>query len=213
MIKGIIFDMDGTLIDSMCYWRKSGIEVIDEMIKPRYPNLFKENVPLNNVIETMMTNIDDKAFLTDVLKTWYLVKMVEYYKRVEVKEGAIDFLNDCKEKGIKMCLATATPKDMALPVIKRLGLEKYFVEIKTTDMGFRSKRFSDIYDFCLNKMGLTKDEVLVFEDTLSPITTLNSNNYKIVAVQDDASKNNEQEIKQLSNFYIETYKGLDIQNF
>ena len=206
MIKGIIFDMDGTLIDSMIYWRKSGIEVIEEMIRPRYPELFKNDVPLNNVIETMINNIEDKEFLMEVLKTWYLVKMKEYYKKVDYKMGAKEFLDDCKKKGIKMCLATATPESLAMPVIERLGLTKYFDEIKTTDMGFRSKRFSDIYDYCLKSMNLDKNEVLLFEDTLTPIKTLKKANYKIVGVQDDASSHQEKEIRDLVNVFIDNYK-------
>ena len=212
MIKGIIFDMDGTLVDSMEYWINSGMELVAEMILPKYPKFLSKDIAFIDVPKHLLTDIDDKKLLGEMYYRWNYEKMKKNYEFVQLKEGVKEFLDSCKSKGIKMSVATATTKDLTFDVLKRLGIDSYFEEIVTVDMGYKPKIFSDIYDHCLETLGFSKDEVLVFEDTFEPINTLKNSFYKVVGVNDKSSSFYQKKIKELVNYYIDTYKDLNIEN-
>ncbi|MBR3588047.1 MAG: HAD family phosphatase, partial [Clostridia bacterium] len=132
-IKGAIFDVDGTLLDSMFTWRHRGEIYLESLgIKPR---------------EGLHLDVRRLGFIksADMIKEEYnlssspdeirneMMKMVNNYYQTcpEVKEGTIEFLEELKANGVKMCIATATDRDMVEPGLINAGIRDYFDEIFT----------------------------------------------------------------------------------
>ena len=131
-IKGAIFDMDGTLADSMIIWEIMWQEIgrvymNDEHFAP--DPVFDKSLRTMTLRDAMFAIHDFYGFgesgeaLTDSAKA---VCLDFYANRVELKPGAKEFLNRLKEKGIPMCLATATSPDMIQLSVARCGIEGYF---------------------------------------------------------------------------------------
>ena len=189
-INGAIFDMDGTLIDSLMLW---------DIIWAKFGSLFcaeKSFAPTPN---------DDKAIRTMTLKdamqfihTKYNIgqsgcelleianKMIMdfYAEEVKLKEGVAEFLEYCHSKGIKMCIASATDMELVKTAVKHCNIEKYFVSILScADIG-KGKDEPDIYLKALESLGTTADETCIFEDSHIALRTATSPGMKTVGIYD-----------------------------
>lgn len=186
-IKGLIFDMDGTLIESMGYWRvglrrdfcrQAGVpeeEIPAYMAEPFTWAGLKEKL---TVLRPEYT--DSKIFWEDV----YGVLAQFYANEVQEVPGAADFLRTMKERGYKLGVATATARHIAVHALRRLGmLELMDAFISTKDIGVE-KTEPNVYLECAKLMGLEKDEVVVFEDALYCGQTLRKHGFTFVGVHD-----------------------------
>lgn len=181
-ITGAIFDMDGTLLNSMDYWAI---------------------VPTEYLLSKGITPKEDtnRHFLEIGMKEWYKFQeipypfeevtrdiyalMEKYYlKNVEVKDGVVDMLNRLRDCGVKMCLATATDKFMVEKILKRLNLTEYFPRIFTPKEVGLGKRFPLIYEKALEYLGTDKETTYVFEDAYYAINTCHQNGFKVVGIYD-----------------------------
>ncbi len=186
MKKGIIFDLDGTILDSTYFWNHLGelylkekgiidlnvddecsnmsIEEASEFIKKKY------NMPEQaNLIRMEINCLIEEA----------------YFKKLSLKPGVLDFLEYMHAHNYKMIIATDTPKPYVIGVLKRYGIVDYFIDIITTIKVKKSKEYPDIYDYCLLRMGLNKRDVVVFEDNQNVIKMLKDNAYDTIRVIDD----------------------------
>lgn len=209
MIKGLIFDLDGTILDSMPAWYKLGLIYADKKGVEDYEffsNLLKVysiKDAARIIKEKYFKNEDENDILNDLHK---LMKNL-YFNEVKTKKNIVQFLEKSFNKGILMYLATATDKDLVIDVLKHFKLDKYFRGIITVNET-RSKRYPDIYDYACKMLNLEKDEVLVFEDALYAIKTLNLNEYSVIGIADSFEKREEIEPRVLK--YIDDFN--DIEN-
>lgn len=208
-IKGAIFDMDGTLIDSMGYWHSAPGEYIRSLGKEPEADLGDRflSLGLNNIYPEICERYGIDIPLDEVSRGIYAI-MEEHYAKVEIKPYVKDMLEAFTGMGVKICLASATNADLARQVLERLGIAHYFSAVFCCKDVGRGKRYPDIYNHALGFLGTKKEEALVFEDAIFAIRTLHANGFVSVGIEDKYSTEAERaEIKELATYYIDSYKN------
>lgn len=211
MIKGAIFDLDGTLLDSMSIWDTIGEDYLHSLgIEPR-----------ENLAETFKTfTLEESA---EYYRTHYGVTlsveeivngvngMIEdfYRNTAPLKNGVFEFLAGLSEKGVKMCIATVTDKYLAEAALTRLKVRKYFGKIFTTAEVGCGKNDPTIYRTALAYLGTEKSETLVFEDALHALMTAKNDGFSTVAVY-DVHEGNQAELKAVADRYIDNFNDTSI---
>ena len=168
LIQGAIFDMDGTLLDSMPVWehaserylQNKGIEVREKlseilfsMSMQKGAEYVKENYHLTESTDEIVTGVNNIVYTA-------------YEKEVQPKEGVREFLDKLQAEGIKMVVATSTDRPMVEAALKRTDLLSYFERIFTcTEIG-KGKVEPDIYHAASDFLGTKPEHTLVFEDAL-----------------------------------------------
>lgn len=206
MLKGAIFDLDGTLFDSMFIWdtagevylRSVGIEPrgdLQKVLKPmsllQSATYIREKYGLSLTVEEIMDGIN---------------RTVEdfYFHTVQPKEGVVAFLEQMKNQGVKMCIATATDRYQAQAALKRCGMEAFFSEIFTcTDVG-HGKDEPFIFEKALEHLSTTKTDTIIFEDAYHAARTAKAYGLITVAVY-DSYETKQAELHRVSDCFIEDF--------
>lgn len=209
-IKGAIFDLDGTLLDSMCIWETAGIRYLESLgIKPR-PDLRDTILPLS-IVQAAMYFQKEYGVTYSVPEIMAGIdKSVEefYFNSAEPKRGVISFLNLLKERGVKMCVATATNRRLVEAALSRNGMLDYFIKIVTcTEVG-SGKDKPEIFSTALSVLGTRREETYIFEDAYYAIKTAKESKFPVVAVSDKSAEKHREEITRLADIYINSYDAL-----
>lgn len=213
MIKGIIFDADGTLLDSMGIWHElggkylkvEGIEPEDGLADILYPMTLAESAEYLRG----KYRLDKSAEKI----TAELIAMIEdfYKNEVSAKRGAVAFIKKCGECGIKMSIATAGDKALLCAALERLMIRDYFSEILTCAETGTSKHEPDIYLKLAEKMGTAPSETAVFEDVLYAISAAKRAGFVTYAAEDEFSAKERTEIMEKADYYIKDFCGLSAE--
>lgn len=209
-ISGAIFDLDGTLIDSMPIWNDLSFNFLTSMGVTPKPDL-REKVSTMFLRESSQYVVDEyklNCTADDVLA--YMHEQINdfYINTVPPKEDALHFLETLKAAGIKMCVATATERRLAVPALERNGMLKYFDAIFTcAEIGI-SKQSPDIFETALRFLGTAKEETFVFEDSPHAVITAHSAGFPVVSIYDDSAADRLDEIKAASKVFINKYADL-----
>lgn len=210
MIKGAIFDLDGTILDSMPVWDTMGekyLRILGYEPKEDINELFK-SFSLQQAARYYISEYGVRATVDELIAG--VNKLVEdyYFNIIPAKEGAKAFLQKLAENGVKMCVATATDKNLAQAALKRLGLCEYFSHIFTcSDVG-HAKDEPVIYREALKHLGTNKCNTVVFEDALHAADTAKKDGFLTVGVQDSHTRE-QKELIQLCDAYIQDYLHTD----
>lgn len=206
-IKGAIFDFDGTLIDSLVLW-----DLLWERFGKEFLNgeKFNPDDKDDKAVRTMILK-DAMHYLHSIYKIGesgdHLYKIADdlfrefYETKVEAKKGACEFLEECKRRGIKMCLSSATEKRLLDIILKRCNMEGYFDGIISCAEIGKGKDQPDIYLAAIDFLGTPKENTCVFEDSFVAITTAHNVGLLTVGVYDQYSHNQEG-IKNIADVYI-----------
>ena len=210
MLKGAIFDFDGTLFDSMFVWETAGEAYLTSLgIQPKenLQNSLKSMSLVQSAIyiaEKYSLKLDVQEIMDGINKT------VEnfYFYTVEPKQGVIEFLKLLKSMNVKMCIATATDRYQVEAALKRCDMDKYFSEIFTcTEVGF-GKDEPIIFQKAMEHLDTSKDDTVIFEDAYHAVKTAKSNGFLTVAVY-DSSERRQSEIRTLTDCYLEDFTQVD----
>ncbi|MBQ7800485.1 MAG: HAD family phosphatase [Oscillospiraceae bacterium] len=206
-IKGAIFDLDGTLIDSMEMWAHAASKyVTGRGVKLDDPDA------LDAVAVTMGTCeyarlLKDRFFPDDDID--YIVKTLDesveqtFLNEIPLKEGADEFLKALYEIGVKMCVATASPRELVEGILKKYDLLKYFECIVTSqEVGSSKKDSADIFERALSLIGTSKADTLIFEDAIYALRPALRAGFKSAGMYDSHAADTESEMKENCLYYF-----------
>lgn len=204
IVHAVIFDMDGTLIDSTGLWH----EIDKQFFLKRNMELPKDyaqnivHLGLAQAAKYTKETYGLKESEQEIMDEWHQMSLDMYRNDVQLKPGALELLKYFKKKGIKMAIATANDEALYMPCIERLGIGKYFSHIADVNNVKEGKQSAKIYQFLAEKMNVSKENVLVVEDMPTCIKTAYDNGFITVAVYDDASKNYVEQKKENSHLFV-----------
>ncbi len=208
-IQGAIFDLDGTLLDSMQQWQKMGSTYLKIKNIEAEEKLNEKLYPLT-IIQTAQYLKDTYGIeLTrdDIIKECNGVMEHEYNTSIPLKPFVKEFLDLLKEKNIPMYVATATDRHLVEVALAGHGIAEYFKGIITsTEAGSAKAESPAIFDMALQALGTTVDKTVIFEDSYHAIKTAKEAGYPIAALYDLAAERDLEDIKKISNWYSETFE-------
>lgn len=211
-IKAVIFDLDGTLVDSMGLWRDidieflsaRGIEYQDDLQKLIEGMSFTETAVFFKEYYRLEESVEELKVI------WNQMAESKYRHAVPLKSGVLDFLNMLKAKGIKMGIATSNSKELLDAVNEAHHFEDYMSCIVTACSVNKGKPAPDVYLEAARQLGVEPADCLVFEDIVKGIEAGKNAGMKVCAVEDSYSIDQREEKKKISDYYIYTYE--DIMN-
>lgn len=209
-IKAVIFDMDGTLIDSMWLWKAIDIE---------YLKKFGHDLP-----EDLQASIEGKSFTESayyfkerfkipdsvkvIMAEWNKMAWAYYEKKVTMKEQAEAFLEHLKAHEIMTGIGTSNSKEMVGLILEKFELGDYFNAVRTSCEVGAGKPSPDIYLKVAEDLNVAPEHCLVFEDVPMGIMAAKNAGMKCCAIYDEFSKSLTTEKKKLADYYIESFDEL-----
>lgn len=204
--KGAIFDADGTMLDSMPMWGRVEVEYLISLgVEPR-PDLHDVLLSLggHEVAKYFQTEYGVRKTAEEMNAGIYKLMGEFYSERVQMKSGVIPVLEEFRERGIKMCVATATDKPLIEPALRRSGILGYFGKVFTCGEEKTSKSKPDIFIRAARFLGTDIRDTLVIEDALYAMRSAKSAGFPVAAVYDLSADNQQREIRELCDFYFRT---------
>ena len=209
-IKACIFDLDGTLVDSMWMWPDIDREYLNRF-EIEYDDNLKNEIDGISFHETAVY-FKNKFGISDsvekICKDWEDMAYDKYKYEVKEKPGCKKFLEHIRSKGIKMGIATSNNRSMVDVVLESLNMKDFFEVITTSDEVKRGKPAPDVYLTTANLLNVEPKNCLVFEDVVAGIMAGKSAGMKVCAIEDDFTKEVRQKKKELSDYYIVDYSEL-----
>jgi len=209
-IRGAIFDVDGTLLDSMFIWDTIGetyLRSIGYQPKENLNETFK-NMSLHQAARYYQTEYGVTLSIDEIMDG--VNAMLERYYRFEVplKPGVAELLERLRQSGVKLCIATATDRHLVEAALDRCGVLSCFGEIFTCNEVGHGKDEPDIFEAALRFLGTEKSETVVFDDALYAVRTAKEAGFPVAAVYDSHEKAQDQ-IRMLADVYLEELTQLD----
>lgn len=205
----VIFDLDGSLVDSMWMWKAIDIEYLGGFGIEAPKDLQKE-IGGRSFVETAIY-FKERFGLEDSIEKigddWNRMAFDKYTHEVPLKDGADKFLSICEEKGIKLGIASSNSTELIEQVLASHGIRDKFKSIKSGTEVLKGKPAPDIYLTVAKELGADPSKCLVFEDLVDGIIAGKNAGMTVVAVSDDYSRHSDDEKKKLSDLYIEDYWG------
>ncbi len=196
-IELVIFDLDGTLIDSTSLWADIDRDFFESKGMKIPPNYNKEIAHIGLTAAATLTREKYVPYLTieEIMKQWNDYALEAYQKHIPLKEHALELLDLLKSHNVKIALATANSEELYLPCLLRLDVHKYFDMIIDVNSCKDGKNSPEIYDKVRHNFDVKRENSLVVEDMLQALITAYNNGYNVVGVNDKNSVTNEEDNK------------------
>lgn len=213
-IDALIFDLDGTLVDSMGIWHDIDVE---------YLARFGLSVPddLQKEIEGMCFLDTAKYFkkrfnisddLDDIMKAWNDMTEYKYSHSVPLKDGVLKLLEFGRSKGYKLGIATSNSRKLTELLLEAKGLTNTFDYVLTGCDSLKSKPDPEIYLTAASKLNVRPERCLVFEDIVPGILAGKNAGMKVCAIDDEYSSYARADKMKLSDYYLYSYNDIDYSN-
>ena len=206
-IDAVIFDLDGSLVDSMWMWEEIDVEYlgkfgislpenlqseIEGMSFSETAHFFKEHFRLPDSIEKIKSD-------------WNRMAWDKYSREVPLKKGVDRFLFQCRQKEVKLGIATSNSRELVENIASVHGLSRFFSCIMTGCDVAKGKPAPDIYLAVARELGVHPSRCLVFEDIIPGIQAGKAAGMKVCAVEDLYSAGQREQKKALADYYIEDF--------
>lgn len=211
---GIIFDCDGTLVDSMGAWH--------EVDRTLAAEAGIQLTPEDTDRITTMSLDEASAYLhscglgasADQVREMIFERMRAFYaNEVIARPGALTFVRALHERGVPMAIASSTSPDMLATCVRRCGLEPYMRAVVSVDDLNTSKREPAIYDYARSFLGTDRACTWGFEDATYAIRTLKDAGYHTGAIYDNDISGTREDLYREADFLIASFEDLDADDF
>lgn len=210
--EGVIFDLDGTLLDSYISWmivfKKAFSSMNHNMTKEEFTELYKMTYEeTNEYFSKVYKESNASVPLSQIMDEIEVDISQEYSEKILAKPFAKEFVYSLHEKNIPICIATLTPTHLAKLALDRLGLTPAIQFIITGDDVGLSKKHPDIYEEAALRMGSSVKNTVVFEDSFTAIKTANRAGFKVCGVYDSYQHYSLEDIRSYCNWILSDYKN------
>ncbi len=208
--KAIIFDLDGTLVDSMWMWKAIDIEFLGRYGYECPPDLQKviEGMSFTETAAYFIRRFDLPLTMDEVKTIWTEMSIEKYRREVPVKPGALQLLQYAEDHGILCGIATSNGMAMVDAVLDATGIRRYFRVVTTACEVKEGKPSPDIYLKVAKSLGIAPAECLVFEDVPAGILAGKRAGMTVCAVADAAAEHMRGEVTALVDYFIEDFREL-----
>lgn len=209
-IKACLFDMDGTLVDSMHIWKDIDIAFLGRFGYELPPNLQKEieGMAFKETAQYFKEHFDLPLSIEEIMNCWNEMAFRVYSEEIDYKPGAFAFIKKLKEIGIKTAICTSNSKELVAAVGEHLGFLPYFDTVITACEVGAGKPAPDIYLEAARRVDVSPKECLVFEDIVMGLTAGKRAGMKLCAVEDAFSVEQREEKRAMADYYIENYLNI-----
>ena len=210
----VLFDLDGTIVDSMWMWTDIDKEYLARYDKQFYPELQREieGMSIDETAVFFKERFDIPRTTSEMKQDWIEMSLHKYRDEVRLKPYAAEFLTFLKRHGIKTGIATSNAIEMVMACLNSNSISEYFAIIITAGDVERGKPFPDVYLHTAKCLGSAPNECIVFEDVPAGISAGRAAGMETIAVYDDFSEALTEEKIRLADHYIHDFGELmDLQ--
>ena len=203
-IKGVIFDVDGVLLDSLEIWTDLGARYLISIGKVPEEGLAETlfSMSMEQGAEYLKENYDIDRSAEDIVTGLRNMLRDFYYYEVQAKPGTDQLLRAISEAGISITAATSSPREHIERALERNGLLGYISRMFTNSEVGKSKHFPDIYNAAAADMHTAPEETIVFEDSLYALKTAAAAGYHTIGVADCKGEPDQDGLRETADIYI-----------
>lgn len=210
-IQAVIFDIDGTLVDSMGVWHDIDIEYFKLLEIPMPPTIQKD-IEGMSFTETAVYfketfRIEEKT-VEDIKLDWIRMAQEKYLYEIKAKPGAKEYISFLKEKGIKIGCATSNDRNLAMAALQPHGWTSKVDALRTACEVNAGKPAPDIYLKVAAELGVAPENCLVFEDIPNGMRAGKAAGMTVIGVEDERAKKYKEEIGTICDYFIKDYYEL-----
>ncbi len=209
-IKGVILDLDGTLLDSMWVWEqididflaRRGLQVPEDYVDAITPMGFYA------AAEYTIHRFGFSQTPEEIIEEWKEMSREVYASEVLCKKYVREALEFFQKNGIHMTIATASHEELFIPCLKNNGIWEYFDSYSTMSEVKRGKGFPDIYELAAKKIQCEPHQVIVFEDIVQGVQGARMGGFCTVGVHDSYSQHDEVNLRREADYYMMDWSQL-----
>lgn len=209
-MKGAIFDVDGTLLDSMDVWwdlvvefyRQHGMELSVEQVVAYKDVTLEESIP--QIIDDLGLDMTMDEILTILKK----MAVKQYEDVIPLKDGVGEYLKMLHDNGVKIAIATSGYEELCKKAFTRLGVWQYIDACAFSSEVGVNKSNPDVYLLAAERLGLDAGDCTVYEDILTGINGAKKGGFMTCAVYDKSSEEETEELKKTADNYITSWREL-----
>ncbi|MBQ1901361.1 MAG: HAD family phosphatase [Lachnospiraceae bacterium] len=206
-IKAALFDLDGTLVDSMGLWKDVDIKYLSSRGIDMPKNLQKEieGYSMKETARYFKDRFGIEDSLEEMMAEWNEMARVEYESKVPLKPGCKNFLEKLRKRNVKTAIVTSNSRELVEAVYKNHPFSDFIDLVVTANEVEHGKPAPDVYLKAAEKLGIDPTDCLVFEDIIAGIQAGKNAGMKVCTIYDDYSAEVDEEKRELADYYVKDY--------
>lgn len=207
-VDAVIFDLDGTLLDSLSAWDRSGSNFLrtQGIVPPEGLDEELVRLSLMDGARLLKERFNLPQTPEEILRLTLQPIRARYYRDLEPKPGVPEILRFLKGQGVKLCVATASDRELAQAALQRAGLLELFDFIITCDEVGVGKSSPAVYEAALKRLGTQKSRTLVAEDALYALQTAKKAGFLTAGVADAHAEADQPALRRAADYYIRSFE-------
>lgn len=208
--KLICFDMDGTLIDSMGYWRMCNVEFLLRHHLPFDPELMRDALFQSSrvMVPRYIEHYGLKEDPEELYREYEVMMLAHYEQGLRTKPGALKYLIALRRQGIRACVGTATPRLIAERALARAGLSSCVEFVTDPHEIGATKDDPEFYRRLARRAGVDVGEIAMFEDALYAMRGAKAAGCGVFGIEEPASFRDEAAIREICDVYVHSFEEM-----